>query len=190
MISKTLVKLIDEAIVPALILAGAKVLGVLFVNSLFNLNWSISSWQIIYSSRDDFIMANSYSSLIMYSVIVAGLIYVIIKAFYFHDSHVSPKVSAFLHLHRKDFIIQTTLGIYSKAIIWLSYTWLTTVILAIQFVFGLVFPWVLYLCAFVSIVATLLLLIDIEREFYIESSSNQEGIRLINISDLARILKS
>ena len=188
MISKTLVKLIDQAILPAVVLAGAKVVGILFANYKLNLKWQLSPSGLLYSSKEDFILVNSYSSIFMFSVIFIGLLWVIIKASFFHSTHVTPSLSSKLTEHKLNFLVADTFGVFSKAVVWLSYTWLTTAIIFVQMGYGLIFPWVFYVTLGVSIVATIFLILDIEKEVIENESKRQENVS-VSISDISGIIK-
>lgn len=166
MVSKTLVKLIDEAIIPAVALVCAKILGTILVSLYFNLNATLTKTGITFSSPDDYIKANSYSSLIMFAVIMLGLLWVVVRARSLHETHVTPTLTAKLASLRLLPLVQDTITIYSSAIVWLSYAWLTAAILVLQSAFGLSYPWVTVLSFFVVFTSTWLLIADIEREVY------------------------
>ena len=190
MVSKTLVKLIDQAILPAVVLAGAKVIGILFVNYKFNLEWQLGPSGLLYSSKEDFVLVNSYSSIFMFSVVFIGLLWVIIRASFLHSTHITPGLSSKLAERKLNFLVVNSFGVFSKAAVWLSYTWLTTAIVFVQRGYGLIFPWVFYITLAVSVVATIFLILDIEKDV-VENENNlkrQENIS-VSISDISGIIK-
>jgi len=143
--SKTLVRLIDEAILPAVLLVVAKIFGTVLVCRYFNLSWDFSSSGIVFFSSQDYLLANSYSSLIMFGFVVLGLVWVLIRSHVFVENHI-PFVA------------------YSKAFVWLSYAWLVTLILGLQALYGLSYWGVAGVAFLVSVIATGLLAVDIERD--------------------------
>lgn len=190
MVSKTLVKLIDQAILPAILLASAKIIGILFVNYKFGLDWQMGADGLFYSSKEDFILVNSYSSLFMFFAIILGLLWVIIRATFLHSTHITPNLSSKLMDKKLNFLIINSFSIFSKAVVWLSYAWLTTAIIFVQKSYGLVFPWVLYVALSVSAVASIFLIIDIERE--IEENANEQKFqkdKSISFSDVSGLIK-
>ncbi len=171
MFSKTLTKLIDEAILPAVILIAAKIGSLLVVNMILNLSWQLKGFGISYSSFSDFVIANTYSSLFMFGVIFVFTMWVLIKSHLFHDSHISPVNSARLVSGRLTFLIQDSFKLYSQAFIWLSYSWLCVAILGFMALSSLVLGSIFYIAAGFSFLATVLLIFDIEKELSIRSES-------------------
>lgn len=173
MFSQTLVKLIDEAIIPAIVVIISKVLGVVFLSYYLNLDWEISKGRISYSSPEAFLAVNSYSNLIMFGVIFLGLIWVLMRAHIFHDTHIPPALAAKLFTLNLPFLIGATIEVFHQAVIWVSYAWFTTFLVLIQTYFGLAYPWVAILALVISLNSTWLLVLDVEREITI--SKQQQG---------------
>jgi len=172
MFSKTLTKLIDEAILPAVILIVAKIASLLVVNRALNLSWQFKGFGISYSSFADFVLANSYSSLFMFGAIFAFTLWVLFKSHFLHDSHISPASSARLVSGGLTFLIQNSFKLYSQAFIWLSYSWLCATILGLMAMSGLVLGFIFYTAAAFSLLATVLFILDIEKEFSIREDSD------------------
>lgn len=164
MYAKTLVKLIDYAIFPAVLIAFAKVGSAILFSQYFNFSYKTDGVRIVFESVEAFIAVNSYSSLVMFFAVLAGLGWVIVKANLFHDTHISPSFSARLFSMNLEDLIHTTETIYAQAFIWLSFAWLITIIFGVYSYFGLSYLWVFFLSLAFSILATALLIIDIERE--------------------------
>lgn len=165
MYSKSLVKLIDEALIPAIILIAAKILGVTFVNYFYSLSWFFQGSAITYKTMREFLLANSYSNLVMYSVILFGLSWVLIRAHYLHETHVHPKLAAQLARWNLAHLVEGTFEIYHEALVWISYLWLTTLLFGVESYFGLSYLWVFGLSLLFACVATVLFVADVEKEF-------------------------
>ncbi len=176
MFSRILVKLIDEAIVPAIALLVVRLLSALLVAKYFGLPFSVGSTGFIYQSQQDFLIINSYSTLAMVLVLAVGLIYVLIKSHLFHESHVHPHVAARLHSLKLSSFIQTSFDLYSQGAIWLSYSYLLFIATGVMVYFGLLYSWILWVSIILNIISTYLFIIDVEKEMNIKKSdaSNKE----------------
>ncbi len=164
MYAKTLVKLIDYAIFPAVLIAFAKIGSAILFSRYFDFSYKSDGVRIVFESAEAFIAVNSYSSLVMFFSVLAGLGWVIVKAHLFHDTHISPSFSAKLFSMNLQELIHTTETIYSQAFIWLSFAWLTTIVFGVYSYFGLSYVWIFFVSLAFSIIATTLLIIDIEKE--------------------------
>lgn len=164
MFSKTLINLIDYAIFPAFLIVTAKILGVVFLTRYFNAEYYVDGVKLVFTNVESFVAINSYSSLFMFAAVMGGLIWVLIKAHVFHDTHVTPVLSTHIANLELDELVHSTKTIYSQSFIWLSYAWLTTILFGVQSFFGLSFWWIFGVSLFASVVSTALIVTDIERE--------------------------
>ncbi len=161
MISKTLLKLIDEAILPAVAVISGKILGIalcsIHLGTPFTLN--LSKLQEPYTST-----VNVYSNLAAFSTVTLGLIVILIRSYIFHSSHISPQITLRLHELNLTTLIETTYELFHQAVVWLSYQWLLTLLFLLQSYWNLV-AWEFSLgTAFVTLLFTSLFIIDVERE--------------------------
>ena len=166
MFSRTLVKLIDEAIVPAVVLVAAKVVGTLFVASYFGIPATSEStfFSLYFSNREDFLLVNSYSNLLMCLAIALGGLFFLVRSRFFHDSHITPTFAAKIFSLRIGNMVKTSFDVYSQGTIWLSYSYLLTILTATQMYFNLVFTSVFIVSLVLSVLLTLVLVSDIDRE--------------------------
>lgn len=169
--SKSLIRLIDAALVPAAIMICGKVLGIAVVNTIFNLEWGILSdpndffsIQIVYASQEDQIVATSYSNLIMFLSILTGFLVVLIRALYFSDSKISPQMIARLATNNLLNLITDSFEIYYKATVWLAVLWLSLLALLFNVFLGTAYPWTGALSFMCAIIATVILLRDVSGE--------------------------
>ncbi len=169
MFSRILIKLIDEAILPAVMLVAARILGVLFVAGYFEIPFSSgkSFFTLYFSKPSDFLIVNSYSILFMYLVIFLGGLFFLVKSKYLHDSHVHPSFAAKLFSMKLGSFIQTSFDIYSQGTIWLSYSYLMTLMLGVEAYYKMVFLWVFLASFILSILLTLIFVFDVEKELTI-----------------------
>ena len=164
MFSKTLIKLIDSAIFPAVVIVTAKIVGVAFLSNYFQINYQVDGLGLKFYDTVDFLNVNSYSSLFMFCAVMGGLIWVVIKAHAFHDTHIKPSFSAKLLDMNLIQLVNKSDVIYSESFVWLSYAWLSTIIFGAYSLYVLSYVWVFALALCITIVATALLIIDVERE--------------------------
>jgi hypothetical protein len=100
----------------------------------------------------------------MVMVLAIGLFYIILKSMAFHDSHISPKLSARLFSLRLPAFIQNSFELFSQGVVWLSYLFLLMLVSGIMALFDLMYSWVFYFSFVLSVVATSLIVLDVERE--------------------------
>jgi hypothetical protein len=106
--------------------------------------------------------------------VVTGLIFIILKSFVFHNSHISPGFSAKLYALKVPSLIQTSFDIYSQGTIWLSYLYLLLAVSAVMALFGMLYSWVLFIALVATVVATALFVMDIEHEVKIIKNKEVE----------------
>lgn len=171
MVSKSIVKLIDEAIIPAIALIVAKMTG-LFLSSYFlNLPFTLTHRGILkilptiqFSSLQNYITAENYSNLAMFLTAAAGTILVLVKAHIFHQSHIHPRLQAKLVKLNLENIITPTYHLYHQAAIWLTYLWLTVGFLTISSLLKITYPQITIIAFIVAANFSWVLAVDIEKE--------------------------
>lgn len=168
MVSKILIKLIDEAIVPAILLISVRIISVVLVSEYFRIPFSISNSGFIFNSSESYVKVNSYSLLFMLAALVLGLSLTLVKSLFLHSTHITPKLTAKVFSLKLSSFIQNSFDLYSQGAIWLSYLYLLLLISAVMALFGLVYGWVFYISLATGILATVLFIIDIEKEINID----------------------
>jgi|GEM_PF-506383 len=163
MASKTLLQLVDRAIMPALLLLTAKVVGTVVANYYFGLAWDLTPTGLTYFSQDDYLKANSYSSLVMFLVVFLGLVIVFVKARFLDERKIPPRLTARLASLGWQSLVLTSFQLYSRMVVWLAYGWLTTLVLIVSAYFHLSYLWLAELALALTTVMTLLLVWEVER---------------------------
>src|SRR5690606_16638038 len=115
------IKLVDQAILPAILLLAVRVSSVVVAARVLNIGFTVNEAGFIFENSMDYILVNSYSILSMSLVLTVGVLYVLLKSYVFHDSHIQPFLTARLFSLRLTSLIQTSFDIYSQGTIWLSY---------------------------------------------------------------------
>lgn len=170
MFSRILTKLVDEAIVPAITLLVVRVGAAAVIAQYFGFTFTVGPTGFIYQDPEHFYLVNSYSMLAMVVVLTLGLFYVLVKAHYFHASHVEPKVTARLFSLRLSSFIQTSFDLYSQGAIWLSYTYLILIAAVVMAWFGLIMQWVAWVTTLLTLISTYFLVVDVEKELALRQS--------------------
>jgi hypothetical protein len=116
------------------------------------------------SNSGDYIALNSLSTFFMAVAITLGLGYIILKSMVFHDSHVKPHVSAKLFSWKLQHLIQTSYDLYTQGSVWISYLYLLTIASGIMLIFEMIQSWAFFVCLVLSLLYTLLFILDIESE--------------------------
>lgn len=177
--SKSLVKLIDFAILPASLLVLGKFLGLFVSINVFSLQWGLenipnsffSVRPVLYAK--DIVTASTYSDLIMFLIITSGFSFVLVQALAFHDTHISPAVISKLADHNLLGLIKSTFDIYHKAAVWLIFLWLTVIVIFINVALAKTLLWVLLFSFIIASVLTVFLLRDVAEEIDISKKNSK-----------------
>lgn len=164
MVSKILIKLVDQAIIPAILLLVTRVISVIFLADYFKAAVSIDNTGFVFADKSEYFLVNTYSIFVMLVVIAVGLLYVLIKSFAFHDSHISPSLTTKLFSLNVASIIQGSFDLYSQGTVWISYLYLMFFVSATFSFFGLIDTWVVWVAFVLTILITVLFIIDVEHE--------------------------
>ena len=171
MASKILLKLIDEAILPAIFTICAKILSLAVIIYLARIPWHLSTLgsfpTLTFASSNDLIFVNSYSNLIMFLIIVLGLLWILTRAHVFHDTHISPSLTLRLLSWDLTDLLTTSFNIYQKSVIWFAFLWLALLFLGLQVLLGISYFWIFVVAAVITVFLTWLLIEDLERELKI-----------------------
>jgi hypothetical protein len=164
MYSKILVKLIDEAVVPALYLITVRIVSLVFISRTLNIPVNLGSAGFIYASQNDYLLVNSYSLLLMVLALCLGLLHILVKSLVFHDTHITPPLAAKLHSFKVQHLIQDSFHLYSQGIVWLAYLYFLVIGAGLMSIFGLLYTWVVYTSLGLTILFTYIFIYDAEKE--------------------------
>ena len=171
MISKSLIKLIDEAILPALLLILAKGVGLFATIVFFNLPFTLEYRSIFgllpsfrFATLQGYITAENYSNLAMFCVVAAGAIVVILKAHFLHESHISPRLHARLISLNLERLAQSSYHLYHQAAIWLVFLWLTFGFLTLSSIAKITYPQITIVAFLISANLSWVFALDLEKE--------------------------
>lgn len=169
MISKTLVKLIDQAIVPAVLLLAVRLNSIVLISYYKGLTFTFNSSGFVFPTQEDYLYVNSYSALAMLSVLAVGIFYILLKSFLFHETHVTPKLTIKLFQMKLVGFIQNSFDLYTQGVIWLAYLYLLVVAAGILSYNGLIYSWVFYSGVILGLISTVVLIVDVENEIELKN---------------------
>lgn len=176
MFSRILVKLIDESIVPAVMLLAARIVSVVLVSDYFDINYTIGGNGFTFSNTNDYVLINTYSIFFMVLTLNLGLLYNLIKAYAFHDSHIKPATTAKLFSLKLSAFIQSSFDLYSQASVWISYSYLLLLVTGFMALFGLLYPWVFFVNLALTLISSILLITDVEHEIVISKKRGRPEV--------------
>jgi hypothetical protein len=170
MFSRILVKLIDQAIMPAILLLSARLISVVLISKYLALTFTINASGFAFQSLQEYVQVNSYSTLVILAALTIGLAYILLKSFAFHETHITPGLSAKLFSLKMPSLIQSSYELYSQGVIWLSYLFLITIVAGIMSFFGLLYAYVFYTGLALVVFSTVLFIFDVETELGIKKN--------------------
>ncbi|MDP2632151.1 MAG: hypothetical protein Q8P25_00310 [Candidatus Curtissbacteria bacterium] len=178
MIAKSIIKLIDEAIIPAVALIVGKMLGLFIVSYFLHLPFTVKNNEILwilpkvsFNNLADYVKAENYSNLTMFAVAALGTLFVIIRAHFFHESHIKPKLHAKLVSMNLDSLVAPSYHLYHQAAIWLTFLWLTVIFLAISTFLKITYPQISVTAFIVAANFSWVFAMDIEKEVEISNGN-------------------
>jgi hypothetical protein len=168
MLSTILLRLIKEALLPAVFIIGSKVVSVIVLAQAFSVAWDVelSSFlpNFVFEDQVTSVFINSYSNLFMYIVVIIGFAWVLTRAYHFHDTHIKPARILQLLAWNLTGLLTNSEDIYHKGIVWISYIWLVTLLIGIHALMGLNYVWMSVFALGSSVIATWYFIADVERE--------------------------
>lgn len=178
-LSRSLLKLIDEAIIPALLVFGAKLVGLAVANYWHDLSWEIAEDAsllslVSYRSEEAFLQANTLSNAFVLGAILIGFLWVLIRAHAFHGSHISPRLSVSLVQKKLTGLVVHSWELYHQAVIWLAFLWLALILFSIQSIYGVNEWWVVIAGTALALLFSWLLIMDVEKEIEIRKEQHEK----------------
>lgn len=149
---------------PSAVLAGLKIFYLLLFSKLYGVLFLETPIGIVYNDFDKFIFVNSISNILVFATLMLGLFYQIIKAFFLHDVHISPKLSAFLYAQNLERFITTSVTLYTNIFAWLLFSYLMVFLILFQAILRYENFIVFFVSLFFVIVATVVVIVDLEKD--------------------------
>jgi len=167
--SAFILKLVDESIVPAVLLFATKVIGLILTARFLGISLTIADKSLYFARYQDLVLANNISNIMVGLVALIGTSIVLIRLYHFHDSHIHPSFLTKLLESDLEFVISTSFDLFHQVAVWLSLGFFITASFFVQAVFGLTSPFILFVSLFVLVLLCVMAVLDFEREVKIES---------------------
>ena len=158
---------VKTAFFPSVVVFSVKIFTMLYFAKIYNLTFYLQDNSIRFNDLDLFINANDYSNMLTFLTVFSFLAWLLVKGFFFHKSHISPFLSAWLHMQDFAHLITGTQTLFMHIFVWLGFSWLTFFLIFIHFLLGITSLWVLQFSAVLCVFATILFVLDLEREYKI-----------------------
>lgn len=171
MVQKSLIKLIDEAVIPAVGLITAKTIGLFSAAYLLNLEFTVRSNDFLgilpsvqFADAHDYITAENYSNAAMFAFATAGALFVLLRAHFLHESHIHPNVQIKLASLSLEKLVAPSYHLYHQALIWLTFLWLTVGFLAISTSLHITYVQISFIAFIIAANFSWVFALDVEKE--------------------------
>lgn len=177
--SESLIKIFDYSILPAALLIAGKLTGVLVALKAWDLPWEFRDYsQSLFEAgtsvrAEDLKLVASVSDVVMYIFVATYFSITVIRAVFFHNTHVKPALVTKLANQSLLKLIQTSYDIYHSGATNLVFLWLATALIAFNVATERTELWIGVVSVVASIILTTLLLQDVYRE--IENIKHKPG---------------
>lgn len=177
MVQKSLIKLIDEAVIPAVGLISAKTIGLFLIAYLLNLEFTVKANDFLgllpsvqFADAHDYIKAENYSNAAMFAFAALGTLFVLVRAHFFHESHVHPRTQIKLAALSLEKLIAPSYHLYHQAMVWLTFLWLTVGFLAISTALNITYVQISFVAFIVAANFSWVFALDVEKEIQVTTS--------------------
>ncbi len=167
---RSLLKLIEISILPAIVLMLAKFGGIYFAAALFNIDVSldVQSGSLVFFktlvNARDLILISSYSDLFMFLCVAIGMSIILVQALYLHESHISSITISRLAKYNLLNLIRSTYELYHGGIIWLAFLYVANIVILTNAMRGLTQPWTLIVASVFSLSYSIIFFKDLYSE--------------------------
>ncbi len=125
-------KLVDEAILPVVIVIAAKIASIFVLTYLFSIPWTFQAdeatfgfYFINFKKLSDVYFVVSLSDLVVSLTVAIGFLWVLFRGNYFGEDKIHPITASRLHKKGQESLIVSRNETYHQALIWLSLSWFT-----------------------------------------------------------------
>lgn len=171
--SKILFKVLDKAIFPAATLVVSKVFGLYLATQIYHFEWfvksssttgSVFSVRFVFESPQAANLVNTFSNVFMYLVLFGACVLVLLRAYYLHSTHQSPRVIARLAKANLLNLISDTQEILADAFVWYTALWIATAVCILSVVNNNAELWIAPVAFIFSLYLSTSLVTDMDKE--------------------------
>lgn len=174
MYSKILTKLISESLAPFIGFLFIKIVVTILTARSLGLTADIFNVFYLNVTLKEYLIINSnvLFGFILFSFL--GLSYSLIKSIYFHDSHISPRLSLSVFNFRIGFLIQDSFHLFSQNLIWLIFNYISLFITVFLMFLGLSQFYLIFISSLFTLIGTYFFILDIEYEMFKNLSKEED----------------
>jgi hypothetical protein len=168
--NKSFIKFVDNSLLPASIMVIGKFLGVILTNKLFSIPWSVQEYSDSLFSfgtvakAEDISKISSYSDLVMYIFISTLFLVNVVRAIYFHNTHIKPNLILKLANSNLLKLVTSSYEIYHAGFAALLFLWTSVILIWVNVFSDKTYLWVGIVTLFFTIALSIVLLNDVYRE--------------------------
>ncbi|MCA9383040.1 hypothetical protein KC909_01620 [Candidatus Dojkabacteria bacterium] len=180
--SNSLVKLIDNSLLPAILIIFGKFLGIYLANFIFGAEIGITSnstgvfsFQTV-TTQEDLVLVSTFSDLFMFSLVALGFIINLVNAVFFHNSHINVNLVAKLaHLNLLS-IVKSSYELYHSGVTWFIFTWVASFLVLFNVALGKTTGWTGIVVVLFSIALSVALFRDLLKEIELSKKKLMQNI--------------
>jgi hypothetical protein len=168
--SRSFLTFLDEVLLPSSLMIFSKFIGVFITIFLFDVNWSLKEYTndlFIFGATknlNDAMIITTYSDLFMYLAMAMFFSFSVIRAIFFHDTHISQDLLYKLTVNNLSNLVKSSFIIYKAASVWLVFTIIANLIIIVNIAQGKSFVWSGIITTLVTIGLGIILLGDVVKE--------------------------
>jgi hypothetical protein len=126
------------------------------------------------ATGSDLLTLSSYSDIFMFLIIVLGMSVILFRAVVFHDTHISSNMVFKLAKYNLLDLIGTSFELYHSGIIWVAFTWVSTIIIFLNCTKGLTYVWVLFVAVVFSMFFSIIFARDLISEINLSDDESKK----------------
>ncbi len=163
--SKSLIRLVDEAILPAFLIIGLKAIAIAGVNNILSLSYYYQNFgKIYYPKPFDALLVNTYSDFFVFFLFFLCIAVILIKLLYFSDNKTNPSIILKLAKANKMHFIQTSLEIYHILFVWMVFFTGIVVYILIRVIYFIDYPLIILPIAVIYMTVIWVIIKEVERD--------------------------
>lgn len=164
MFSRIILKLIDAAILPSLLIFGVKFSSTILLSLYWNLPFSMSSTGLNFNNFSDFYKINLFSNGILFLFTFTALFLALLRLYFLTRENLNPSLSVALVNWGLESITTSLWQSYTRSAVWLALAFSVTLSLFVQGLFDFSSLYLFAACTALLVLGILVFLFCLERD--------------------------
>ncbi len=123
-----------------------------------------------FTNATNYITAENYSNFAMFLAAALGATAILIRAHFFHESHIHPNLQAKLAALNLESLIAPSYHLYHQALIWLIFVWMIVGFLVVSTLLQITYPQISIIAFILAANLSWVFAVDVEKEIEINRS--------------------